>query len=114
MKRRYRVAHAAAGLGAVLLFAGVVLAVLAAVGYRAAGWWWVVSLIGLVLLSNACSYSLGRDDGRPCERWHWRPSPGEGEGDLASRSPAAGRPGASLTGVVGTPDDPQRDGRVGS
>lgn len=89
------------------------------------GWWWAAAVTGLLLMSNACSYQYGRLAGishmaeRQAEEWEPLRAAlaGSRSGSstfLASRSPGAGRPGASLTGVVGSPHQAQPGGRVGT
>lgn len=107
--RRHRLMYAAAMVGLLLLVASMVRAGLLLMGVsEPSHLWWIVTVLGLFLASNACSYIWGRIDASIEHRADLRASRVE----FASRSPEAGRPGASLTGVVGNPAEPQLDQRV--
>lgn len=104
-----------AWLGAAASVAAVVLAFLERV-LGLPRWWWITAVaLGVLLLSNSYSYALGLRDRREADRAAARRARHQAAAfypDVASRSPAAGRPGASLTGVVGSDPETLLIGRV--
>lgn len=100
------------GAGVVLVAAAIIRTGLATtLGGHVGTAWLVAFAVGVLCIAVAAAYAAGYTDGAAAEAAWWRrrriASPG-----LATRSPAAGRPGASLPTVDGIAGCGEPDRRV--